>query len=315
MNILIGYDGSDGANAALHDLQRAGLPHKAEALIISVADILAPITSHYEVIEQPLTSQRVAAGLMLAQKQTERVLSEAKAFGSTASKRVRSYFPGWDVSAEVLAGEPSAELIRKANEWKPDLIVVGSHGHSALGRFILGSVSKKLVTDSRHSVRVTRDLVQFEAGKPPRLVIGVNGSVEAEEAVRAVSRRSWADGTEVRIVAVDDGTSPGRIAQVLPTTAAMIRDHNQETSWAAHRMVEWAENELSVMGLNVSVTLDKGSPQRVLLDEARKWNADSIFVGGRRFSSAFERFRLGSVATALVTKAHCSVEVIRDSLS
>jgi nucleotide-binding universal stress UspA family protein len=80
-------------------------------------------------------------------------------------------------------------------------------------------------------------------------------------------------------------------------------------------MVDWAENELRVIGLNVSVAIDKGDPQRVLIHHAQKWDADAIFVGGRRFSSAFERFRLGSVATGLVTKAHCSVEVARNPIS
>jgi hypothetical protein len=45
MKILIAYDGSDCANAALEDLQRAGLPHVAEALIMSVADVFLPPSS------------------------------------------------------------------------------------------------------------------------------------------------------------------------------------------------------------------------------------------------------------------------------
>ena len=314
MNILVGYDGSESADAALHDLQRAGLPHEAEALIVSVADVMMATSSNNEIFERALTSRRVISSLLLAQKQTERVLLEAKAFTTKASERVRSYFPGWHVRAEVVAGQPSQQLIRKADEWKPDLIVVGSHGHSALGRFILGSVSKRVVTDSHRSVRVARGPVLSEPSKPPRLVIGVNGSVEAEHAVRAVGRRAWPDGTEVRIIAVDDGTSPARLAHVLPTTTALIRGSNQETALAAHRMVEWAENELRVIGLNVSVTLDKGDPQRELLHEAQKWNADSIFVGGRSFNNAFERLRLGSVATGLVTRANCSVEVVRNPI-
>lgn len=40
MRILIGHDGSQSADAALVDLQRAGLPDEAEALIICVADII-----------------------------------------------------------------------------------------------------------------------------------------------------------------------------------------------------------------------------------------------------------------------------------
>jgi nucleotide-binding universal stress UspA family protein len=75
----------------------------------------------------------------------------------------------------------------------------------------------------------------------------------------------------------------------------------------------WAERELSAIGLKVSVAVEKGDAQRVLVEEARKWNADAIFVGSRKFDGTFERFWLGSVSTALVTKAHCSVEVVRSA--
>jgi nucleotide-binding universal stress UspA family protein len=184
------------------------------------------------------------------------------------------------------------------------------------GRFILGSVSKKIVTDSHHSVRVTRGTLEKNEFDPIRIVIGVvDGSSEAEQAVRAVGRRIWPDGTEVRIIAVDDGSSPARISHVLPIAAATIRDENEGSALAAQRMVDWADNELSVIGLNVSVAIEKGDPQGVLIHHAQKWVADAIFVGGRRFSSAFERFRLGSVATGLVTNAHCSVEVARNPIS
>ena len=237
-------------------------------------------------------SRRVASGLVYAQRQTERVINEAKDFANRARDQVRSYFPDWSVRAETLTGPAAEELINKANDWKPDLIVVGSHGRSAVSRFILGSVSKTVVTDSDHSVRVSRGNVENDPSRPPKLVIGVDGSSEAEEAVRAVGGRVWPYGTEVRIIAVDDGSS-------------------FELPMAAAQMVAWAENELSVIGLKVFVLTEKGDPRRVLVEQARAWDADSIFVGGRRFSSALQRFQLGSVATALVTKAHCSVEVAR----
>jgi nucleotide-binding universal stress UspA family protein len=238
-------------------------------------------------------SRRVTAALASAQKQTERVLNEAKEFADRAKEQVRSYFPHWSVRAETPAGSAAFELISKADEWKPDLIVVGSHGRSAVSRLILGSVSKKVVTDSDHSVRVSRGDLEKDANEPPKLIIGVDASAEAEQAVRAVGSRVWPYGTEVQIIAVDDGSSP------------MFAD-------TAGRMVAWAENALSLIGLKTSVVWEKGDPRRVLIDQAQAWDADSIFVGGRRFSSALERFQLGSVATALVTKAHCSVEVVRN---
>jgi hypothetical protein len=45
MKILIAYDGSLCAEAALDDLRKAGLPQDAEALVISVAGFSAPSAS------------------------------------------------------------------------------------------------------------------------------------------------------------------------------------------------------------------------------------------------------------------------------
>jgi nucleotide-binding universal stress UspA family protein len=301
MKILIGHDGSQSADAALVDLQRVGLPVEAEALVVSVADVMmVPQTPAYELAGEALMSRRVTAGLVYAQRQAERVLNEAKDFARLASDHVRANFPHWNVRVETLAGSAASELISKADEWKPDLIVVGSHGRSAVSRFILGSVSKKVVTDSDHSVRVSRSEIEIDRNTPPKLVIGVDGSTEAEQAIRAVGSRVWPLGTEVRIIAVDDGSS---------STSAGLLD---ELPLAAAQMVAWGENALSEIGLRVSVVTEKGDPRRVLIDQAQAWDADSIFVGGRRFSGALERFQLGSVAIALVTKAHCSVEVVRN---
>ena len=316
MRILIGYDGSESADAALDDLRRAGLPREVEALIVSVSDgLVDPSSSIADIAGSAATSRRVTSAIALVREQAAQALEEAKEFAAKAGNRVRSSFPDWKVQAVGLAGSPATELINKADEWKADLVVVGSQGRSALGRFMLGSVSKKVVTDSHHSVRVTRGTVKQNGDLPPKIMIGVDGSPEAEHAVRAVGMRVWPEGTEVRIIAVDDGTSPARISSVLPTAAAMISSSNEKVSEAARMMVEWAENELRAIGLQVSVAIEKGDPQRVLIEEARKWDADSIFVGGRKFSGAIERFRLGSVSTALVTKAHCSVEVVRSATS
>jgi nucleotide-binding universal stress UspA family protein len=147
--VLIAYDGSAYADAALDDLRRAGLPREAEALIVTVSDGLVPASSPIaEVAGTALTSRRVTSTIAVAKEQATRLLVEARGFATKASRRVLSYFPGWEVRAEVLEGSPSWELLRKAEEWQPDLIMVGSQGRSALGRFFLGSVSKK----ARHRV-------------------------------------------------------------------------------------------------------------------------------------------------------------------
>jgi nucleotide-binding universal stress UspA family protein len=64
-------------------------------------------------------------------------------------------------------------------------------------------------------------------------------------------------------------------------------------------------------GLDASSAVTEGDPKRVLVEEARRWGADCIFVGSAGFSKRFERFLLGSVSSAVVTREHCSVEVVR----
>jgi nucleotide-binding universal stress UspA family protein len=184
MKVLFAYDGSSYADAALDDLRRAGLPRDVEALVVTVGDGLMTPPSRHETYTLALTSQKARSVLALAREQASQALEEARVFATKASSRVRSYFPGWEVRAEALVGTPSWELIQKADQSGADLIIVGSQGRSALGRLFLGSVSKKVATEARCSVRVVRGGVEKGDAAAPRIIVGVDGSPEAERAVR-----------------------------------------------------------------------------------------------------------------------------------
>lgn len=312
MKVMIAYDGSAHADAALDDLRRAGLPREAEALIVTVSDSLVSASSSMaEIAGTALTSRRVTSAIAVAKEQAARLLIEARGFATEARRRVLSYFPDWEVRTEVLEGSPSRELLRKAESWRPDLIVVGSQGRSALGRFFLGSVSKALATNARSSVRVGRRGVEESDEAPPRIIVGVDGSHGAARAVRAVGVRAWPDGTEVRLIVVDDGNGPTQIDDIRPTLEELYTGCNEGPPVNARLMAEVARVVLRDEGLNASVVIRKGDPRRVLIDEAREWAADSIFVGSHGADRSDERSGLGGVSAALVTNATCSVEVVR----
>jgi nucleotide-binding universal stress UspA family protein len=312
MKVLIAYDGSSYADAALEALRQAGLPREGEALVVTVGDVLMALpASRPEAAVQAPIFRRATSVLAEAQTRVSQALEEAQGLAAQAARRVRQYLPNWEVRAEALVGAPARELIQKAERWKADLVVVGSQGLSALGRLLLGSVSKKVAIEAPGSVRVSRGGAEKGDAASPRIIIGVDGSPEAELAIRAVGERVWPDGTEVRIITADNGVSSRRIASILPSAAAMISDRNEEAAVKARTMVEWGAEELRAIGLNVSVAIEAGDAQRVLVEEARKWGADCIFVGPRNYSGALERLRLGSVSAAVVTNAHCSVEVVR----
>jgi len=313
MKILIGYDGTAYSDAAIEDLKLAGLPDDSEVLIVSVGDLLMSSPELSEVLSQALPSSRVEAGIKKAHTHAERITKGAEEAASRAKKRVKELFPGWNVRAEVMIGTPAWIVIDLADKWNADLVVVGSQGRNALQRLFLGSVSKSVVTASHASVRVGRPNNRKDVDAPPRIIVGVDGSPASELAIHQVGQRVWPHGTEVRLVAIDDSVRPHSLATRLPQAAAMISDYNRSRAVRVSSMLEWAAKELSAIGLRTSIVNDKGDAKSILLAQAEEWAADSIFVGTRDFKSGFERFRLGSVSTAVVTRAPCSVEVVRGS--
>jgi nucleotide-binding universal stress UspA family protein len=285
MKILIAYDGSSCADLAPEDMRRAGLPRQAEAMVLSVSELWMPVV------------EGVGAGAVRIVGALPVSLEKTESIAQTACERVQAYFPDWTVKAEARLGAPATMVIEKADEWRPDLIVVGSQGRSALGRFMLGSVSQKVVTEAHCSVRVARSH-ESDAEAPARLLIGVDGSPDAEAAITGVAARVWPANSKARVViALDDVVSE------------VINQIEGGRAWI-HETIEAAGARLRAAGLTVSSQIRKGDPKSILPAEAESWGADCIIVGARGLNR-FERFRLGSVSAATAARAHCSVEVVR----
>lgn len=310
MKIVIGYDGSDCANRALADLRRAGLPSDTEAMIVSVAEVPLPPPppSVYELLE-PISGERVVPSVASMSPQTEGPLQGALKMAIEASDRVQEIFPSWDVRVKFISGSPAWELIKIADEYKADLIVVGSHGSSALERLFLGSVSQKAVAEALCSVRIGR--CEFEADDAPiMIVVGIDGSANSEAAVREIAKRQWPSGTEARVVAALDPVTPTAIGRALSPIVAWIRETNEEELALARRNAEAAAEDLRATGLHTRPIVVTGDPRHVLINEARRCRADCIFVGASGLGR-IERFLLGSVSSWVAVHAPCSVEVVR----
>lgn len=311
MKILIAYDGSECADAALDDLTQAGLPANAEAHILSVAEVWLPPPppSAYDVLEQARKAKSPSE-LQHNYAKTCAAAKEALALAERARDRVVTRFPGWKVTADSSCGSPAWELVAKADDWKPDLIVVGSHGRTALGRFVLGSVSQRVLTEARSSVRIARGRVE-EPNSPVRIIVGTDGSEASEEALLAVAARKWPHKSEVKIVLVDDPLAPEFLGKLIPPLGDTIEeDRREEQAWV-ERISKRSTELLHNAGIKVTCAVREGDPKRELCKAAEEWGADCIFVGSAGFSNRFQRFVLGSVSAAVAARAHCSVEVTR----
>ena len=289
--LLIAYDGSSHADAALDDLKKAGLPERVEALIFSVAEVWLPPTE-----ETGEEQEYVTEGLRKQHEEHLQILADTEASAKRAAERLKRMFAGWTVSSESTYGSPSWEILAKAEDFKPDLIVVGARGESAIDRVLLGSVSQKVVTEARASVRVARGKIDVDVA-PERLIIGYDGTKGADEVIRVVGERNWSEEMEAKVVIVED---TGLIRRSFSIEEEKIQE-------VGNRTVE----KLRGNGLNVSLAIKEGNPKEILVDEAESWGADTIFVGATKFDDFLSKYLLGSVSSAVVTRAHCSVEVVR----
>jgi nucleotide-binding universal stress UspA family protein len=132
------------SDAALDALRRAGLPCEVEAVVLSVADVyLPPLPPAEEKRARTVLDEQTAAARQKAREQAEQAVEDARLLATRASARVQTLFPAWNVRVEAGADSPAWGIIKKVDEWQPDLVVVGTHGHSALGRFLLGAVYHK----------------------------------------------------------------------------------------------------------------------------------------------------------------------------
>lgn len=294
MKILIGYDGSECANAALDDLQRSGIPAEAEVTVLTAADVFIPPEISAEAAAP--FPPNVPHGVKLAMVRNKDRFEEAERQAAEAADILQSKFPGWKITPDAHAETPHWAIIMKAAEWKPDLIVVGSHGRSALGRMILGSVSQKVLYESRSSVRIARGR-NIPVNTPIRLVAAADGSPDAEAMLDNIVSRNWGKGTLVKLVTVAE-----------PFHQYGVEPHAQMNR--IRNIVTLAEQKLIKAGLEVIPVVEEGDPKHILIRESEAWNADCIFLGaqGHRF---LDRLLLGSVSSAVAARAHCSVEIVR----
>lgn len=307
MKILIAYDGSEAADAALDDLNSSGLPKTAETRVMSVADVFAPPINEEVDDTFPM---HVPAGVRRAYERAEREVKEAQVLAKRASDQIKKNFPEWHVRHEALADSPAWALIRTAEEWKADLIVVGTRGHSVLGgRLILGSVSQRVLYEASCSVRIARGQ-RKDPDSPLRLVIGVDNSPYSLAAVDEVYRRKWPRGTEVRLLAVVDTVMAFAPDTSQPSILKWI-EVEDENNWDQVRQIfEPSASKLSSAGLDAAVMIRRGNPTDEIIEEAESWAADCIFLGPKGVRG-IDRLLLGSVSSAVAARAHCSVEVVR----
>lgn len=147
MKILLAIDDSEFSKAALTALIREFRPERAEVHVLHVVE--------------PLKLAPTAVGFGVGPSVpgdfigvVEQWVDHAEVLVSQAAEALKS--AGFGATTSVREGDAKHEILEYAEQWKPDLILIGSHGRKGLGRFLLGSVSEAVARHARCSVQIVR---------------------------------------------------------------------------------------------------------------------------------------------------------------
>ncbi|MBL8014079.1 MAG: universal stress protein [Candidatus Omnitrophica bacterium] len=317
MRILLACDKLSSFENIYFDFKRAGFPDAADICVLSVADVFVP--PGYTKTDLKRSSDQ--AYLSFIDKEIESAHQLADRMGG----QLRSRFPHWRLHTYSVGGSPAEEIIKKAQDWMADLIVVGSHGRPGVGEFFFGSVALKVLAGSACSVRVVRK-GPLEEASPSRIIVGVDGSAQNEYMINQIGTRHWKEGSSVHLItAVNMMVDPAIFSDSFntgPFLSVLITPENQNArkEWQSskdHKQMDWIkrmhsdyQSRLERSGLYVSSLIQEGDPKVLLLKEAQRWGADCIYMAAVGHSQ-IERLLIGSVSVASVIRAQCSVEVLR----
>ena len=113
------------------------------------------------------------------------------------------------IPAEVVVtrGDPRFLIPFFARKWSSDLIFVRAHVRKDFEHWMLGSVARAVVTSAPCTVQIVRDQTKDHAhtlDSARRVLLATDGSETSMAAAEALAGRPWPEGSEFRIVTVEE---------------------------------------------------------------------------------------------------------------
>ncbi len=147
MKILLATDGSAHSIAAVEEIANRPFPGGTQVLIMSA----------YENTSFIVSESAVMGGLAGGYEEAGTIaMNLAEKAVKMASETIKEKNPALSISTKVVIDFPKEAILKEAESFDADLIVMGSQGLGALSRFLLGSVSNAVVLHAHCSVEIVR---------------------------------------------------------------------------------------------------------------------------------------------------------------
>lgn len=225
------------------------------------------------------------------------VESRTEAARAQLERFARSALPGIDAERVLLTGDPARLIVKQAHELKADLIMMPTHGYGAFRRFILGSVTAKVLHDADVPVWTSahaEDAERSQAERMESILCAVDLNAAAERALRMAAEFSGASGAKLVV------------AHAVPSSDAlperfMDREVRQHLIEEARRLLE---DRMRSAGVQAELWIGGGQPEEVVKLAAEQFRCDLLFIGRGEHSGLG---RLRKHGYAIVRESPCPV--------
>jgi len=281
--ILVPTDGSPHAERAAAHAQYLATAFEATVHVVTVVDVQA------------------AAGPFGAGGVDTEFVDRLEAEGKEAITAIEATFDESAIETAVVRGEPDDAILDYATEHDVDMIAMGTHGRTGLGRYISGSVTEAVVRHADVPVLTVRKTEASTVEDYDDIMIPTDGSDAAGVAFDhglAIAERTGARVHAVNVVNISDLSTGADYT--MPTE---LFETFRERGERATEAVAAAARE---RGLDAVTEVREGFPARDLLDYAESEAVDLIAMGtaGR---TGMSRFLLGSTAERVIRHADAPV--------
>jgi len=294
--VVVGYDGSQAAGAALDWGAREAMLRRAPLKVVyAFAPPLSPVAMGLDSYEPDDSSLAEVADDLLAE----------------AVQRVARVAPEVSVSTRVVTSSAPVALLDSLGVAEDaELVVLGRRGTTRFSELLLGSTSLHVAT---HATRPTVVVPEPKPGpvgpEAGRIVVGVDGSPASIDAVGFAFDEADVHGvglTALHAWHSEYFDSPGgKGGGTVPASVERELFGGDEMRTLSEALAGWREKYPDVEVREVSVH-GRAVEQLVRVSAGAR-----LVVVGSRGRGGFRSVLLGSVGHALLHHAHCPVAVVR----
>jgi nucleotide-binding universal stress UspA family protein len=209
--------------------------------------------------------------------------------------------PGFEtlqVRREVATGDAARTIVRCAQGHSVDLIMMPTHGYGVFRRFVLGSVTAKVLHDTNYPVWTGVHMERSPVGEPVsyrRFLCAVDLMADFERPLRAAADFASSFAGELMFVHAVPG------AEAVPERF-MDREFRLDLISDARERVSALLSRAGVT--DAEIIIDSGEPAKVIRSVAMERAADVVFIGRGEHSGAG---RLRTHAYAIIRDSPCPV--------